>query len=63
MLLYHTGTIMTWREIKGEEKCVSVPQAEGRVTDFLAVALPAFPGRKGSSPGSPEGTLKQGDVS
>lgn len=32
MLTYHKGTIMTWREIKGEEKWVSVPQAEGRVT-------------------------------
>lgn len=54
---------MTWREIKGEEKWVSVPQAEGRVTAFLAFTLLASPGRKDSCPGSPEGTLKQGDVS
>lgn len=63
MLTYHKGTTMTWREIKGEEKWVSVPQAEGRVTDFLAFTLSAFPGRKDSSPGSPEEALKQGDVS
>lgn len=54
---------MTWREVKGEEKRVSVPQAEGRVTDFLVFLLPSFLGKKDSFPGSPEGRLKQGDVS
>lgn len=37
---------MTWREVKGEEKWVSVPQAEGRVTDFLVFLLPSFLGKK-----------------
>lgn len=57
VLFYLKGRIVIWSERKGEEKWVSVPQAEVRVTDILAFPLPAFRGRRGPSPGSPEGLI------